>query len=444
MAGQDQSKSHNIIIKQTLRKLKYKKIGLVSFPVYILFASIIFLGIHLEVIPTDLLGGLAVIIGMGWALSEIGNALPIVNKLGGGTILAILVPSLLVLFKILPQNAIDAVDLFMGDINFQNLYIFTMVSGSILGMNRTILVQGFKRMIIPMATGFILALLIPSAVGWALGLGFTETLFFIVTPALSGGVSGGVLPLALGYSEIIQVPYGEMVALLTPASVLVNFFAIGGAAVANLIGEYKKSLTGHGSYIIANGEEDDFSNGENYEKEPISYQLIGTGLFIVASFYIGGRILEGILGLPTAVIVIFAVTLLKYFQVLPRQLEISTVQFYKTVSTTLNAPIMVGVGIVFLTLEDIITTITWQYLVVLFTVTFVLGLTGFIMSRFNETYPVESTLVSLNQAAMGGVGCISILATANRDEMMPYAQVATRLGGAFTIAIMSTLIRFIL
>ena len=440
--NQDEDKIQKATFSSLWQKLKRQQIGVVSFPVYVLFASIIFLGIYTEVIPTDLLGGVAVIMALGWALGAIGDAIPIVNKLGGGTILAIVIPSLMVLFNILPQNTVDAVNLFMGDINFQNLYIFTMVSGSILGMNRNVLVQGFSRMAIPMATGFVLALLIPTTIGWALGLGFKETLFFIVTPALSGGVSGGVLPLSLGYSEVMGIPYGEMVALLTPASVLVNFFVIGGAAIANIIGEYKQNLTGNGTYIRTANEEDDFSEGENYEKEPISYQLIGTGLFLVAAFYIGGRILEKVIGLPTAVIVIFAVTLLKYFRVLPKQLELSTVQFYKAISTTLNVPMMVGVGVVFLTLEDIIGTITWQYLVVLFSVAVVLGLTGFFMSRFNETYPVEATLISLNQAAMGGVGSISILATADREEMMPYAQVANRLGGAFTIAIMSTLIQF--
>lgn len=409
---------------------------------YLIFATVIFIGIFLKAIPTDLLGGLAVMMAMGWALGAIGSAIPGVNKLGGATILAILIPSLLVLFEWLPQNTIDSVELFMGDINFQNLYIFTMVSGSILGMNRNVLVQGFARMVIPMATGFLLSLFIPSLVGWGLGLGFKETLFFIVTPALSGGVSGGVLPLALGYSEVLGMSYGDTVAMLAPASILINFFAIGGAAIANLIGERKPHLTGNGTYIKASGEKDDFSGEESYEKAPVTYQLIGTGLFIVAAFYIGGQILERLTGLPSPVIVIFGVTLLKYFQILPNRLELGTVQFYKMISTTLNLPMMVGVGIVFLTLDTILPMLTWQYLIVLLALAMTLSATGFFMSRFNNTYPVEQMIVSLNQIGMGGVGSISILSTANRDEMMPYAQVSVRLGGAFTIAIMSTLIPF--
>ena len=278
-------------------------------------------------IPVDLLGGLAVIVAMGWALGAIGDALPIFNKFGASTILAILVLSILVLFNLLPQNSIDAVNLFMGDISFQNLYIFALVSGSILGMNRNTLVQGFSRMLLPMATGFILAIFIPSTIGWLLGLGFQETLFFIITPAMGGGIAGGVLPLALGYSSVTGMSYGELVTILTPASILANFFAIGGAAIMNQMGEQKPSLTGNGT-LVKSDALPDLSEEEREKDRPISYQLIGTGLFLVLTLYIVGTILENITGSPTAVIVIFIATILKYFQILPQNIEHGAVQFF--------------------------------------------------------------------------------------------------------------------
>ncbi|PJH64367.1 hypothetical protein CVR98_25030, partial [Salmonella enterica subsp. enterica serovar Enteritidis] len=122
-------------------------------------------------------------IAFGWLLGAIGNAIPGLNKFGGATILAMLVPATLVLFDLIPQNSLDAVNMLMSEANFLDLYVFALVSGSILGMNRNILVKGFARMALPMMTGFILALLIPSTIGWALGLGFKDTLFYIVTPA---------------------------------------------------------------------------------------------------------------------------------------------------------------------------------------------------------------------------------------------------------------------
>lgn len=421
-------------------KLKTKKIGVVSLPIYIIFAAIVFIGMYTNNIPVDLLGGLAVIVVLGWLLGAIGDSLPVFNKFGASTILAILVPAILVLFNLLPQNSINAVNLLMGEINFQNLYIFALVAGSILGMNRNVLVQGFSRMLLPMTTGFILALIIPSTIGWLLGLGFQETLFFIITPAMSGGIAGGILPLALGYSSITGIAYGELVAILTPASILANFFAIGGAALLNRVGEQKPELTGNGT-LVKSEKLPDLSKEEGKESHPISYQLIGTGLFLVLTLYIAGTILESITGLPTAVIIIFIATVLKYFQILPQNIEQGAVQFFRTLSTSLNTPIMVAIGIVFLSLEDVLAILSWQYLVVLLSVVLTLGLNGYFMSRFTNMYPVESSIVSLNQASMGGTGNIAILTTANREEMMPFAQVATRIGGAITISLMIIALR---
>lgn len=331
----------------------------------------------------------------------------------------------------------------MGDISFQNLYIFALVSGSILGMNRNTLIQGFSRMLLPMATGFILAIFIPSTIGWLLGLGFQETLFFIITPAMGGGIAGGVLPLALGYSSVTGMAYGELVAILTPASILVNFFAIGGAAIMNQMGEQKPSLTGNGT-LVKSDALPDLSEEEREKDRPISYQLIGTGLFLVLTLYIAGTILENITGSPTAVIVIFIATILKYFQILPQNIEYGAVQFFKTLSTSLNTPVMVAIGIVFLSFEDVLAILTWRYFAVLLSVVLTLALNGFFMSRFTNMYPVESGTISLNQASMGGSGNIAILSTAEREEMMPFAQVATRIGGAITISLMIIAMRIFL
>lgn len=422
-------------------RLKVKKIGVVSLPIYVIFATVIFMGMATENIPLDLMGGLSVVIALGWLLAAIGDAIPVFNRFGASTILSILIPAILVLYNLLPQNSIDAVHLFMKDINFQNFYIFALIGGSILGMNRNVLVKGFTRMILPMATGFFLTLLIPSAIGWALGLGFLDTMFYIVTPAMGGGIAGGVLPLGLGYAAITGADYGSLVAILTPASILANFLAIAGAAVINQIGEKHPELSGNGT-LIREAEGLDLLEEEEVI-QPVSYELMGTGLFLILTMYIGGNVLESFIGLPVAVIIIFAATLLKYFQILPKRVELGSVQFLKSLSTVINMPMMVAIGIVFLSLEDVLSILTWQYFVVIFSVVATLALNGYFMARFTKMYPVEATILSLNQASMGGTGNIAILTTSKREELMPFAQIATRIGGALTISMMITVMRFL-
>lgn len=267
-----------------------------------------------------MMGGLAVIMALGWLLGAIGDAIPGLNKFGGSTILSMIVPAVFVLYNVLPQNSLDAVNMLMSEANFLDLYVFALVAGSILGMNRNVLVQGFARMVLPMMTGFVLALIIPSTVGWALGLGFKSTLFYIVAPAMAGGIGGGVLPLGLGYSAISGAAYGDLIAILAPASILANFFSIAGAAILSRLGDKQPDLTGSGTLIKTEGSID-FSEDNSKMKLPVSYELLGTGLFLLVTLYITGTFFEGIIGLPAAVIVIFTATILKYFKVLPGELK---------------------------------------------------------------------------------------------------------------------------
>lgn len=415
------------------------KVGPMPLPWFLLFAAIILMAAVTESLPVDMLGGFGVILTLGWALGKIGDTIPGLNKFGGSTILSMLVPAILVFYGLLPDNAIESVTMLMSDANFLDLYVFALVTGSILGMNRQVLVQGFARMVIPMSVGLVLAMLIPAAIGQLVGIGFQETLFNIVTPAMAGGIGGGVLPLAQGYSEVQNIDYGAMVAILAPASILSNFFAIGVAAIVGRFGEKHPELSGNGTLVRQSAtEEKELVNKE--KKTPINFQSIGIGLFLLVAVYIFGNLMQGIIGLPAAVIVIFASTIMKYFQVLPASIEEGAKQLNGFISSNFTAPLMVGLGIIYLDLKAVLDVLTWQYVVVVLAVVIVLGLTGFILGKFLNMYQIESAILSLNQSAMGGTGNVAILATTDRNSLMPFAQVATRIGGAITISIMITLL----
>lgn len=419
-------------------RLAKVKVGPLTLPWFLLFSAIIFVAVVTETLPVDMLSGFGVILSLGWALGKIGGSIPGLKKFGGSTILSMLVPAILIFYGLLPDNAIEAVTMLMSDANFLDLYVFALVTGSILGMNRQVLVQGFARMVIPMGVGLVFAMLIPAAIGQLVGIGFQETLFNIVTPAMAGGIGGGVLPLAQGYSDIQGIDYGSMVAVLAPASILANFFSIGAAAIVGRLGDKKPELSGNGDLVR---QKDGQELPKDKKKTPINYQSIGIGLFLLVTVYIFGNLVQGIIGLPAAVIVIFASTLLKYFQVLPDAVEEGARQLNGFISSNFTAPLMVGLGIIYLDLKSVLNVLTWQYLIVVISVVVVLGLTGFILSRYLNMYPIEASILSLNQSAMGGTGNVAILATTDRNSLMPFAQVATRIGGAITISLMITLMK---
>ena len=63
------------------------------------------------------------------------------------------------------------------------------------------------------------------------------------------------------------------------------------------------------------------------------------------------------------------------------------------------------------------------------------------VGRLVGFYPVEAAItVGLCMANMGGTGDVAVLMAAKRMELMPFAQISSRLGGAFIILLASFLV----
>ena len=61
--------------------------------------------------------------------------------------------------------------------------------------------------------------------------------------------------------------------------------------------------------------------------------------------------------------------------------------------------------------------------------------TGFAVARLLGMHPIETAVVNATHSGQGGTGDIAILTAANRMQLMPFAQIATRIGGAITVTL---------
>ena len=419
------------------------KVGSVPLPVYIVMAAVIVLAGVMQQLPVNMLGGFAVILTLGWLLGTIGANIPIVKNFGGPAILSLLVPSILVFYNAMNPNVLKAADMLMKQANFLYFYIACLVCGSILGMNRKILIQGLMRMIIPMMLGMILAMGVGTLVGVLLGLEWKHTMFFIVTPVLAGGIGEGILPLSLGYSTITGTTSGALVAQLIPATIIGNFFAIMGSGLLNRLGEKRPELSGQGQLVRLNGAEDDLADAMKDDTGEIDLKMMGAGVLTACTLFILGMLLQSITGFPGPVLMIVAAAILKYLNVIPGETQRGAKQLYKFISSNFTFPLMAGLGLLYIPLKDVVGMLSWQYFIVVISVVLTVVSTGFFVARFLNMNPIETAIVTACQSGMGGTGDVAILSTANRMNLMPFAQVATRLGGAITVISMTAILRML-
>jgi malate:Na+ symporter len=61
--------------------------------------------------------------------------------------------------------------------------------------------------------------------------------------------------------------------------------------------------------------------------------------------------------------------------------------------------------------------------------------TGFFSAFLLRMYPIDLAVVTACHSGQGGTGDVAILTAANRMSLMPFASIATRIGGAITVTI---------
>jgi malate:Na+ symporter len=58
-----------------------------------------------------------------------------------------------------------------------------------------------------------------------------------------------------------------------------------------------------------------------------------------------------------------------------------------------------------------------------------------VVGRLMKMYPIDTAIVNACHSGQGGTGDVAILTAANRMQLMPFAQIATRIGGAIVVTV---------
>lgn len=437
--------------------------------IFAIFAVIVIIATYTGTLPGGMAGCFAFMIVLGTILYEIGEHAPIIRSyLGGGAIVVIFGSALLNYFHLLPTvvgttadgtkiyNFVEGFDL-VASINtffkptgaFLDFYIAALITGSILGMNRKLLVKAAARYFPAIFGAIIVSFGLTAIVGTVMGFGAIKSVLLIALPIMGGGMGAGAVPLSKIFESSGTMTAAEAISIMTPAVAIGNAISIvlGGILVKVI---HSKELNGQGKLMRSVDAADELGVSEEMQakRDHIDVRNMGIGMFISYSFFAWGYIVAKIWNtlVPSISIhayawMIISVAVCKIFNIIPEDIEVDCYQWFQFIMKNLTPALLVGIGLCYLELGTVISSFSLTYLVLCFLSCIGAFLGAALVGRLVGFYPVEAGVTAgLCMSNMGGTGDVAVLSAADRMELMPFAQISSRLGGAIIMVVGSLLL----
>ena len=435
----------------TVKKETLKFFGMPWY-IFAAVAGIVFIATMNNYLPSNTIGAFALLYTLGITFGYIGDRIPVWNTyIGGGSILAFLGSAFLVYKGLIPDTAVETVKIFMDTTDFLDLFIAVLITGSILSVNRKLLLKAFA--------GYLPAIL--AGVAGAIGLGIAGGMIFGVSPAdiatryvlpiMGGGTGAGAIPMADIYANATGKDPAQWLSFGLSILTIANIIAIIAAGVLNKLGTTKvgSKFNGNGE-LIRNAE--DLSKLEDTQEIKVTARDMAVGLILSCTFYVLGNILSKAVQIPEFTLfgsvlkidihrfawMVLLVALANVLGIIPAELREGAKKLQGFFAKQFLLVIMVGVGIALTDLGELIAALTLANVVI---AAFIVigailgsGLVGWLVGF----YPIETAITAgLCMANRGGSGDLAVLGAAKRMELISFAQISSRLGGGLMLIIAS-------
>ncbi|WP_429971789.1 2-hydroxycarboxylate transporter family protein [Fructilactobacillus sp. Tb1] len=418
-------------MKNIVNKLESFKIDGIGLIAYAIAAVVFLLIIHLKMLPANMLGALFTMVILGNVLYYLGAHLPIFKSyLGGGAVFVLFGCAILAMTGIVPASVVNTVNSFVSKTDFLDFFIASLIVGAILGMNRKMLLKASIRFLPVAFLSMAIAFLVTIGVSQLIGKGFRYGALNVAFPVMGGGIGAGAIPLSQIYHNSLGGSAADYLSNLLPAVILGNIFAIMGASLLSKLTEHSK-LNGHG--VMMPGDSD-----KQVRIDPkITFQKMGVGLLFALTFYMVAVMLNGVFPkINEYAFLILLVIVFKATGWVPKYYEESAVTFSNSVTKNLTHALLAGVGLTKLDLVVLSHSLTWQFVLLVFVSLISISIAAGLLGKLFGLYPVESAITAgMINNSMGGAGNISVLAACDRMNLIGFAQMGNRLGGAIMLVV---------
>lgn len=420
-------------------------IWLIAIVLVLIYATVFF-----GILPDeDMLSIVTIMFAVGFVLYELGEHLPIwKDYIGGGAVMAFFGAACLEYFEILPGKYADAITYFYDDYGFQTLFISLLIVSAVLTVNRKQLIKAFSGYIPAIMGGIFMAAVFGCIGALLCGIDMKTVIAYYVLPIMGGGNGAGAIPIsemwetATGQSK--EAFYSTAFAILNIA----NNFAILGAVALNILGNKFPKLTGNGE-LLKNPEA--YSLAEDNEPAPkLTQKDIAGGLLLTGGIFTLSSIFSEYL-LPSigpvtlhlyAYMVVFT-AIINVSNIIPRTAKEGAKRLSNFFTKPLMCMCMCGIGIAFMDLGEFLAVLNVKtFIVCIFVVLGAIVGSGVVGYLFGFNFVESAMTAGLCMANRGGSGDLQVLGAGKRMELMSYAQISSRIGGAIILILASVIFGF--
>jgi Na+/citrate or Na+/malate symporter len=237
----------------------------------------------------------------------------------------------------------------------------------------------------------------------------------------------------VGYAAILHQPQGALFAEVLPMVMLGSLTAILASGALNMLGKRYPALTGEGRLQPASKDEIKAAE-QQLQREPTVQDILAAGIFAI-TLYMLGLLCNKLFGLPAPVSMLFITVLVKLARAASPQLEAGSFFVFRFFQVGVTYPLLFAIGVALTPWQTLMAAFALPKLITIIATVATLIVTGFFVGKWVNLYPIDTAIVNACHSGQGGTGDVAILTAANRMQLMPFAQIATRIGGAITVTL---------
>ena len=410
---------------------------------YLAFLAFAFVCMYTGVLGSDSVSFLFVCGALAIGLYKLGELLPIWNTyIGGGLLMVFFGTSIMQYFHLIPEQYVTMVgDIAQGDFNLLTAFIVFLIVGSILSLDRKILIRSFAGYIPSILGGVLGAAVLGVGAAMLFGVKPVDAIVKYVLPIMGGGNGAGAVPLSQLYEQVTGDPAASYYSFAIIVLTIANLMCILAGALLNKLGDVKPEWTGDKKNIMPVDQELTKEDKEEIKIKASDYLgvfLLQGGIYGMGRF-ISKKVLPTIAGAAIhyyAYVIIFTV-ILAVLGIVPKKLRVAAKNVQSFAGATVAIMMMVAMGFDF-DLGELAAALSFSTIIIALMVVLGAILGSAIVGKLVGFYPIDTAVTAgLCMANRGGSGDIAVLGAANRLDLISYAQLSSRVGGGMILIIAS-------